>query len=139
MAPRGRPSKYTPERVQRITAALAAGNTRRAAAVYGGISEDTLGAWVRNFADFAESVKSAEAQAEVAHVANIAQAANGGTWQASAWWLERRRHADWGKVDRIEVEVRRSAARIAAQTGADPDWLIRRATEIAEAESGADR
>lgn len=28
--------------------------------------------------------------------------------------------------------VRQAAERIAAQTGADPDWLVRRATEIAE-------
>lgn len=104
MAPRGRPSKYTPERVKRITDALAAGNSRGAAAVYGGITDDTLNAWVRNFSDFSEAVKSAEASAEVAHVANIAQAATRGTWQASAWWLERRRAAEWGKVDRVQMQ-----------------------------------
>jgi hypothetical protein len=136
MAPRGRPSKYTPERVKRITDALAAGNSRRAAAAYGGISDDALGAWVRNFADFAEAVKSAEAQAEVSHVANIAQAARGGSWQASAWWLERRRHQEWGKVDRLEIEIRRTAERVAAATGADPDWLVKRAAEIVAGEAG---
>lgn len=139
MAPRGRPSKYTPERVKRITDALSAGNSRRAAAAYGGISEDALGAWVRNFADFADAVKSAEAQAEVSHVANIARAAQGGSWQASAWWLERRRHAEWAKVDRLEIEIRRTAERVAAATGADPDWLVKRAAEIVAGEAGAER
>ena len=139
MAPRGRPSKYTPERVKRITDALAAGNSRKAAAAYGGISDDALGAWMRRFADFADAVKSAEASAEVAHVANIAQASRDGSWQASAWWLERRRHAEWAKVDRLEIEIRRTAERIAAQTGADPDWLVKRAAEIVAAESGAER
>jgi hypothetical protein len=139
MTKRGRPSKYTPERVKRITDALAAGNSRKAAAAYGGITLETLCAWERNFLDFSTAVKSAEAAAEVGHVANIAQAARGGTWQASAWWLERRRHAEWGKVDRIEIEVRRAAERVAAQTGADPDWLVKRAAEIVAAESGAER
>jgi transposase len=113
-----RPTKMTPEVVKRIADALAAGNTRRAAAAYGGIDEDTLGRWLRRFADFA------------AHVANITQAAKDGTWQASAWWLERRQHAAWGKVDRVEIEIRRAAERVAQQTGADPEWLVKRAAEI---------
>jgi hypothetical protein len=134
MAPRGRPSKYTPERVKRITDALAAGNSRKAAAAYGGISDVTFASWCARFLDFFDAVKSAEAQAEVAHVANIAKASRDGSWQASAWWLERRRHAEWGKVDRLEIEIRRTAERIAAQTGADPDWLVKRAAEIVAAE-----
>jgi len=131
----GRPSKYTPERVKRITDALAAGNSRKAAAAYGGISDDALGSWMRRYADFADAVKSAEAQAEVAHVANIAQASRDGSWQASAWWLERRRHQEWGRVDRLEIEIRRTAERVAAQTGADPDWLVKRAAEIVAGEA----
>jgi len=68
-----------------LVGARLAGNTRGASAAYGGISEDALGAWLRNYADFAEAVKSAEAQAEVAHVANITRAAQNGAWTASAW------------------------------------------------------
>jgi transposase len=131
-----RPTKMTPEVVKRIVDALAAGNTRRAASAYGGIDEDTLGRWLRRFADFADAIKAAEAQAEVAHVANIAQAAKDGTWQASAWWLERRQHAAWGKVDRVEIEIRRAAERVAQQTGADPEWLVKRAAEIVAASDG---
>lgn len=40
-------------------------------------------------------------------------------------------------VQPIELEVRRAAERIAAATGADPDWLIKRAQEIAAEASGA--
>lgn len=128
-----RPTKYSPESAKRITDALAAGNTRQAAAAYGGIDLHTLARWIERYASFASAIKSAEAQAEVGHVARIAQASQAGNWQASAWWLERRRHADWGKVDRLEIEVRRAAERVAATTGADPDWLIKRAAEIAAA------
>ena len=130
---------YTPETVKRIVDALGAGNTRRASAAYGGISEDTLARWIKRYADFADAVKSAEASAEVSHVARIAQASQAGAWQASAWWLERRRHAEWGRVDRLEIEIRRTAERVAAATGADPDWLVRRAAEIVAGESGAER
>lgn len=133
-----RPSKLNPEVAKRITDALAAGNTRRAAAAYGGIEEHTLGRWIKRYDHFAQAVKSAEAQAEVSHVARIAQASQAGAWQASAWWLERRRHADWGKVDRLEIEVRRAAERVAATTGADPDWLLKRAVEIAAASDRAE-
>jgi hypothetical protein len=131
-----RPLKYTTETVERIIETLAAGNTRQAAAACGGIDLHTFARWVERFASFASAVKSAEAQAEVAHVANIAQAAKGGTWQASAWWLERRQHAAWGKVDRVEIEIRRAAERVAQQTGADPEWLVKRAAEIVAASDG---
>jgi len=87
----GRPSKQTPERTQRLLSALTAGNTRRAACLYAGISDETFATWQRRSLDFLEAVKKAEADAEVRHVANIAKAAQGGQWQASAWWLERRR------------------------------------------------
>lgn len=40
-------------------------------------------------------------------------------------------------VQPIELEVRRAAEQIAARTGADADWLIRRAQEIAAEASSA--
>jgi len=126
-----RPTKYTPETVKKILDALAAGNTRKASALYAGIGENTLGDWLNRFRDFRDAVENAEARAEVGHVLNIRKAAGDGTWTASAWWLERRRHQDWGKVDRVEIEIRRAAQQIADRTGADADWLVRRAQEIA--------
>ena len=58
MAPRGRPSKYTPQAVKRIVDALSAGNSRKASSAYGGISEATFGSWLANFRDFREAVKA---------------------------------------------------------------------------------
>jgi len=46
---------------------------------------------------FLAAVKKAEADAIVRHVANIAKAAQDGQWQASAWWLERRYPAEYGR------------------------------------------
>jgi hypothetical protein len=94
--------KYTPERVKRIIEALSAGNTRGASAAYGGIDHDTLNNWIKRHSEFSDAVKEAESKAEVSHVANIAKASRDGVWTASAWWLERRRHNEWGKIERME-------------------------------------
>jgi hypothetical protein len=40
-------------------------------------------------------------------------------------------------VQPIDLEIRRVAEKVAAQTGADPEWLIKRAQEIAAEASGA--
>lgn len=87
-------TKRTVEAELRIIEALKAGNTRRAAADYAGIHEHTLGEWVKKYPDFAESVAKAESDAEIRNVAIIQRAA-ANTWQAAAWWLERRRPADF--------------------------------------------
>jgi len=89
-----RPSKRTPEREARLFEALRAGNTRRASCSYAGIDQDTLIRWINRFPDFAEAVEKAESDAEIRNVAIIQKAASD-TWQAAAWWLERRRSADY--------------------------------------------
>lgn len=98
-----RPSKYTPEREAKIVEALAAGNTRQTACKLAGVDLHTFSRWLDRFATFAIAVEKAEADAEAAHVSNIVKAAVGGSWTASAWWLERRRHQDWGRKDRLEI------------------------------------
>jgi transposase len=128
-----RPSKMTPEVVKKIADALSGGSTRKAAAQYAGVDEKTLINWMHRYSSFSSAVLLAEAGCEVAAVATIVQAGRSGSWLASAWWLERRRHAEWGKVDRLEVEIRDAAERVAQQTGADAGWLVKRAAEIADA------
>jgi len=91
----GRPTKRTPEREQRLFEALRAGNTRKAACLYAGVGLSQFAEWQERFRDFREAIQKAEADAEVRAVAQIAQAARDGTWQAAAWWLERRRPEDY--------------------------------------------
>ena len=81
LAPRGRghPSKYTPERVQKILERLAAGNTRRAASLASGVSLSTFSLWLTEYSDFSESVERAESEAESVHVQNILRAASTGS------------------------------------------------------------
>jgi len=89
-----RPTKRTPDRESRLFEALRAGNTRRASCAYAGISETTLATWLERFDDFRDHVEKAEADAEIRNVAIVQRAANE-SWQAAAWWLERRRSADF--------------------------------------------
>jgi hypothetical protein len=126
-----RPSKYTPERVTLVLDALTAGCTRKTAAAYASVDETTLCRWLKRYADFASRVSLAEASCEVAAVATIRAAAKK-DWHAASWWLERRRYQDWGRVDRLEIDIRTAAERVAETTGADVDWLIRRAEQIVQ-------
>jgi hypothetical protein len=107
----GRRSKLTPERQARICEALRAGNTKAAAAAYGGIDISTYHRWVERgeaassgaYRDFCDAVKEAEAACEIRNVALIQKAAQE-HWTAAAWWLERRKPDDWARVERRRHE-----------------------------------
>ena len=89
-----RPTKYNPERVQRIVETLRGGNTRRATAWAGGIEIDTFHQWLKRYPAFSDAVKQAESDAELAMVERV-RLASVDTWQAAAWWLERKLKQDW--------------------------------------------
>lgn len=104
-----RPTRCTPEVTQRVADAIRGGNYANVAAQYAGIGESTYYEWLQRgregespFAEFAEAIKEAEAQAEVRNMALIQQAAQAGTWQASAWYLERRYPSRYGRRERLE-------------------------------------
>jgi hypothetical protein len=98
----GQPTKRSPERETAILNALRVGNTRRASARGAEITEDTLANWMRADPAFFGAVEHAEAEAARRFVGNIAKAA-GNNWRAAAWWLERRRPADFGKRAGLEL------------------------------------
>jgi len=100
-----RPSKFTPERRQRILGAIRAGSFAEAAAEFGGISASTFYEWLERgrggdarYAKFAEEVRQASAEAEVRHASQISKAGQSGDWRASAFWLSRARRERWGRV-----------------------------------------
>jgi hypothetical protein len=130
-----RPTKITPEIEAAIVEALTAGASRRDAAEYAGISVRTLERAMRRNVGFVASVTRAEARCAVRASYVIRQAFEGGDWHAALVWLERRRPAEWARRDHVEIEIRRVAEQVAQQTGADPDWLVRRAAEIAASAS----
>lgn len=59
---RGRKSKYTPERVEIITKAIADGKTYKDAFTLAGIGKDAFYEWINNKPEFADAIKKAEAE-----------------------------------------------------------------------------
>lgn len=107
----GRPSKLSPDRIERLAEALRIGHTRATAAALAGVGESTLYAWLNaanqpdaapEFLDFLEAVKKAEVEAENSLVSLIRNSAEK-SWQAGAWLLERRYPDRWAK--RVKNEV----------------------------------
>lgn len=99
-----RPTKYTEEKAAAICKDIERGNTLRVSAIVNGVPVSTFNDWRSKFPGFSEAVEKAEAQAEMLHVGAIVAEGVSGNWQASAWWLERRRHDDWRKpIERQEI------------------------------------
>ena len=122
--PTGRPHGCTPDVIKKIAEAVGAGNAIEVAAVYAGISPATFYNWQARgkaeqqkrarsgyspnadeaiFLEFLETIQKAEADAEVRNVAIIQQAARK-SWQAAAWFSERKHHDRWGRKDRQQQE-----------------------------------
>ena len=108
----GRKTKLTPEVQEKVVAALLAGNYQERAAAYAGVNVATYFRWLAEgesddgrelYREFHDAVQSARASAEVQSVGLIRQAANAGTWQAAAWWLERSNPRAWGRRDGLEL------------------------------------
>ena len=73
-----------------------------------------LSAADRAYMDFADAVEKARASATITNLAVIRQAAQNGTWQAAAWWLERTQPHKYGRFQRTEdsdTELTTDAAR----------------------------
>lgn len=128
-----RPSKFTPEARAAIIEAIAEGNTRAVAAACAGVDVSTFYRWMAEGEEaltgqrreFFEAVKKAEADAIAAMVAIIRKAAPT-SWQAAAWWLERKYPDEWGRKDRVAIEdlLRREAERMADDLGLDAADII---------------
>ncbi len=106
----GRKPKLTPEVQTAICQAIRAGNYNGVAANYAGIGESTFYLWLTQgeqaqsgkYVEFLEAVKKAESDAETRNVALIETAASQ-SWQAAAWWLERKHNNRWGRKEKQEV------------------------------------
>lgn len=117
-------------RRRRLLDALTCGATLKLAAAAAGVSDDTLARWRKRYPELQDEIDQAEATGAVAALATIRQAAQGGTWQAAAWILERRYPSDYGRPLRVappdvppgppqsDPEADRRLARIIEQTAA---------------------
>lgn len=105
-----RPTIISDEIIDKVVAALRAGNYITTACAWAGISNDAYYDWMNRaeepdadplYKRFSDEVKRARAEAEVANVQIIRKSAEAGTWQAAAWWLERSFPAQWGRKTEI--------------------------------------
>ena len=121
-AKRGRKTLLTPERQDAIVTMLEAGGYIEDACEAVGIDPRTYYHWLKRgkdeedrinadiaptpnetpFLQFFQAVRKAQADGIMQHVMNIDHHAKNGTWQASAWILERKQPRKWGRFDRTE-------------------------------------
>lgn len=109
---KGRRPLMTPEVVARLQLALRAGNTRKAAANFAGISPRALFRWLERgrkarkgaYWQFVREIERAEAVAESRAVVSWIQAWEK-DWRACAAWLRARRPRDWNPDVRIDATL----------------------------------
>ena len=86
--------------------------------------------WMDDVA-FRNEVEKAEAQAEAAYT-SLVQTAALPSWQAAAWWLERRKYMDFGRRDRVEVKIdlKAEVAKLAADLGLNEEDVLAEAEAL---------
>jgi hypothetical protein len=100
---------------ERICQLISAGNYINTACRAAGIKEQTYLNWLKwgeekkagIYFEFFEAIKKAEAVAEARNV-TIIQTAAKDSWQAAAWWLERKHPDDWGRKDQHKITAKES-------------------------------
>ena len=103
--------KFLDESVwQRLNQAISVGAYIEDACVFAGISSRQFRRWrelaeqgVEPYAEKWEEINKSESQAIVRNLFNIQNASNNGTWQASAWLLERKYPDKYGKKDTVNI------------------------------------
>jgi hypothetical protein len=110
--------KLNPELRLRLCQDLEDGLTRTAAVARAGISYDTFRRWMNDQSKpenvvFSEAVKKAEQDAVAKAVGHVRDAMPD-TWQAAAWWLERKFPEHWGSERKVVKELRRQVAELQA-------------------------
>lgn len=103
--------KLTDEVQETLIKSLENGLAIKAACGRASISEKTFYNWYNKgaekksgkYRDFHDAVDNAKNTAQSNFENIIASAANKGTWQAAAWWLERRRPEMYNKPEKVMV------------------------------------
>jgi hypothetical protein len=119
-------TKRTRPRLDALVQGLEGGMTRRAACAWAGFHHAQLYRWMRASDAVRVAVETAEGKAEARFGLQVLKAATDGTWQAAAWWLERRRPDDYAQRGRIDLrmELASEVDRIAAEKGLDRDEVM---------------
>lgn len=105
-----------PEQIDLFLKAVSLGMSTKAACEYANISENVFYDWQKKaerevaegkpnakHAEFLKRFKNAKAKFQMRHIARITQAADDGTWQASAWLLERRCPEEFAQRNNVNL------------------------------------
>jgi hypothetical protein len=107
--------KLNKELIEKAHNLISEGHYAVVVCTYLGIDESTFYKWINKakqdieankksiYVEFFQSINEAEAKAEMRHLKNIAKSANDGTWQASAWLLERKHKNRWSNKQEIQL------------------------------------
>ena len=79
--------------------------TRTGAAAMADVTRQTFYDWLDADPTFSDAVQKAESVAESRYLSRVTKAAMEGTWQAAAWWLERRMPEHYSLRNLSKVEV----------------------------------
>ncbi len=107
-------SKLNEEMIEKFKNYISQGNYVNVVCNYLNINESTFYTWINKakkeeeegkntiYTKFHKAIKESEAVAEMRHLQNILKTAQDGTWQASAWYLERKHKQRWSAKQEIE-------------------------------------
>lgn len=110
-AKRGQPTKFTPKTKEKILKAIRLGLSITKACNIAGIEYNTYRNWETkalydkepDYVDFFQECERAKDEREAFHLNQIVQASRDGTWQASAWFLERSLPQVYGRPNKVEL------------------------------------
>lgn len=123
---RGDPGKLNDERKKTICDSIILGMPYTQACAIADVTYTTFRVWInrgedemervmntprttirkseKKYVDLVNEVEHAKSKCMQNHLAMITKASKDGTWQASAWMLERRYPGDFGRKDRLETK-----------------------------------
>jgi hypothetical protein len=96
--------KYGKPITDEIAKMLAEGSNRTDACVLAGINYDTFCDWMKKKPEFSEAIKKAEVICKNRNI-KIVQRAAINTWQAAAWWLERKHSDEFALKNKTDLTV----------------------------------